>query len=138
MVNIWVLSAAGEFLTMSDRAQGFEDIQTEYAGSNPVDQRFKIIDETETRYVNENGVVEQMSTPQFIGGVIFSLLEEDNLSPDVWTTENVSVLNMYIGGALARRRYQQAAIYEASIYARESTEGLVIDAKQFTERLKSL
>lgn len=138
MNNVRVLVAAGDFIAMSDRAQGFEAVQVEYNGSTPSDERFKIVDETETRYVNEEGVVEQMSTPQFIGGVIFSLLVEESLSKDLWTPDNVSVLNMYIGGVLARRRYKQTAIFEAGIYTRESAEGLVIDARQFTERLKGL
>lgn len=138
MTNVWVLSAAGEFLAMSDRAQGFEDVQVEYNNVTASNEAFKIVSETETRYVNEYGVVEQMSTPQYIGGVIFHLLSEEQIPKDIWTQDNVSVLNMYIGGALARQRYRQLAVYEAEIYTRDSIDGPAIDARLFKERLKSL
>lgn len=138
MTSVWVLSAAGDFIAMSDRAEGFEVVQVEYNGSTPYDERFKIVDETETRYVNNEGVVEQLSTPQFIGGVIFTLISEEKLSADLWTPDNVSVLNMYIGGVLAKRRCKQTAISEAKVYTRQSAEGPVIDAGLFTERLRTL
>lgn len=138
MSNIWALYAAGNFLAMSDRAQGFEAVHVPYSGNTPTSEQFQIINETETRYVNYAGMVDQMSTPQFTGGVIVALVSEGKLSADLWTPDNISVLNMYIGGALARRRFQQIAISEADVFTRDTKDGPVIDARLFKPRLRSL
>lgn len=115
-------AAAQAFLDESDQQAGMRDIHVRYLGDDP-ERAYKIHD-SRTKVVGDDGMIGQMDTGEFIGGVVYALAEQHNLK------EPVSALDIcvHLGKLLGERQATTALLNSASRAAIRSAQGNVIPA----------
>lgn len=120
--------SAQDFFRESDHNNSMWDIYVAYRSSES-ERAYKIVDVGTTKIVNEDGRIVPIDTAEFIGGVMFKLIENGTVDAEEWTPARVLGLTMKIGEMLGRKKERNALIRSAAKASVQSANGPVIPAQ---------
>ena len=134
--NLRVTGAAHDFIEQSDDQKSMWDIYVRYHGEVPQEKAFKILDIGTTKIVNSDGTIVPIRTSDFVGGVMYGLLEEGFVDSDEWPPNRVLELATHIGSLLGKRQMHRDMTESAARSALSSSIGNVIPTSWLEDQLR--